>query len=613
MNRKILFFIISIFCFKSVKAQEVYKVYLNLNEVKDDQLHVQIHTPPLQENEVEYHMPKVVPGTYSIYDFGRFVTSFYAYDSLKKPLEIVSLDENRWLIKNARYLKTIEYWVEDSYDTNKENVIFEPAGTSIQKDTFFMINTHGFIGYVDGKQNIPYQLHIEHPEKFYGSTSLFLKEKRGNIDIFEAENYNFLVDAPLMYNIPDTTTFLLGGSSILVSVFSQNNFLKSHFVAKEIREVLNAQKDYMGGTLPIKKYAFIIHIFPGHSKSGSYGALEHSYSSVYSFPEIKDSTVLSTSVKNIASHEFFHIITPLNIHSEEIGNFDFISPKMSKHLWMYEGVTEYFATHAQFCNGILTEKKYFSEISDKIQYSKNIYNDTLPFTLMSQKCLKEYKDEYGNVYQKGALIGLSLDIQLRELSKGKYSVMKLLQDLSLEYGKNKSFSDNILFDVITTLTFPEIRDFLKKYVGGNNPLPLKDIFHKIGYTYTDTVIKIPSMGNISFDFDTENKTIKISDVSQANAFGIQMGYQTGDILYKLNGMKINTLNREYVIAQYQQKIKDGDKVKAVVIRNVDGKQKKIKLSAPAILIDKKKFTLTENTKITPEQQQLKDWWKQNVH
>jgi predicted metalloprotease with PDZ domain len=46
---------------------------------------------------------------------------------------------------------------------------------------------------------------------------------------------------------------------------------------------------------------------------------------------------------DVVSHEFFHIVTPLSIHSKEIQDFDYNDPKMSQHLWMYEGVTEYFA------------------------------------------------------------------------------------------------------------------------------------------------------------------------------------------------------------------------------------------------------------------------------
>ncbi|MBK6507405.1 MAG: hypothetical protein IPG02_17575 [Ignavibacteria bacterium] len=37
----------------------------------------------------------------------------------------------------------------------------------------------------------------------------------------------------------------------------------------------------------------------------------------------------------------------MNLHAEEIGNFDYNNPVMSKHLWLYEGTTEYFADYIQ--------------------------------------------------------------------------------------------------------------------------------------------------------------------------------------------------------------------------------------------------------------------------
>ena len=40
---------------------------------------------------------------------------------------------------------------------------------------------------------------------------------------------------------------------------------------------------------------------------------------------------------------FSTLFSPLSVHSEEIHSFDFNEPNMSMHLWMYEGVTEYFA------------------------------------------------------------------------------------------------------------------------------------------------------------------------------------------------------------------------------------------------------------------------------
>jgi predicted metalloprotease with PDZ domain len=87
----------------------------------------------------------------------------------------------------------------------------------------------------------------------------------------------------------------------------------------------------LGGELPIDKYAFLFYFTDKPSLSGASGALEHSYSSFYFLPEA-DTSAIAQEVRDVAAHEFFHIVTPLSIHSKEIGEFDFNNPKMSKHL-----------------------------------------------------------------------------------------------------------------------------------------------------------------------------------------------------------------------------------------------------------------------------------------
>ena len=55
------------------------------------------------------------------------------------------------------------------------------------------------------------------------------------------------------------------------------------------------------------------------------------------------------------------------MHSNEIHYFDFNTPKMSKHLWMYEGVTEYFANLFQVNQGLITEDAFYRRMDDKIK------------------------------------------------------------------------------------------------------------------------------------------------------------------------------------------------------------------------------------------------------
>ena len=213
-----------------------------------------------------------------------------------------------------------------------------------------------------------------------------------------------------------------------------------------------------------------------------FGALEHPTSTTVVLPESMPKDKLVESMKDVVSHEFFHIVTPLTIHSKEIQYFDYNAPKMSEHLWMYEGVTEYFANLFQINQGLIDEAEFYTRIADKIEQAKGL-NDTMSFTVMSKNILEQpYKDQYLNVYQKGALIGMCIDIIIREKSNGERGILDLMHKLSEEYGVEKPFNDNELFDKITKLTYPEVGEFLKTYVAGTTPIPYDQYLAKVGVT-----------------------------------------------------------------------------------------------------------------------------------
>jgi hypothetical protein len=58
-----------------------------------------------------------------------------------------------------------------------------------------------------------------------------------------------------------------------------------------------------------------------------FGALEHPTATTVVLPEMMPREELVKSMKDVVSHEFFHIVTPLTIHSKEIHYFDYNSPK----------------------------------------------------------------------------------------------------------------------------------------------------------------------------------------------------------------------------------------------------------------------------------------------
>jgi predicted metalloprotease with PDZ domain len=235
----------------------------------------------------------------------------------------------------------------------------------------------------------------------------------------------------------------------------------------------------LGGRFPVNNYAFLL-VMSAHLKNGSYGALEHAQSSFYYLPEDSIS-VMGPIIRDVSAHEFFHIQTPLNLHSDEIGHFDFQNPQMSKHLWLYEGLTEYAAQHMQLQGGLITLPAFLERMTEKYRTSNFNFDNSIPFTKMSKGVLSKYKEEYGNVYQKGALIGLCLDLYLRSETEGRYGTQQLIRDLSARFGPEKSFADQALFDLILETTQVKgVEKFLRKYVSGNEKLPLASLLANVG-------------------------------------------------------------------------------------------------------------------------------------
>ena len=178
--------------------------------------------------------------------------------------------------------------------------------------------------------------------------------------------------------------------------------------------------------------------------------------------------------------KFFHIVTPLNLHSTEIHKFRYNDPEMSQHLWMYEGITEYFAQHFQVQQGLVTNSEFYATIVSKITNSKS-YNDSLSFTKMSENILEEpYASNYGNVYEKGALIGMCLDILIRENSNGERGLLSLMKELTNRYGPNRPFEDQDIIPQITAMTYPAIGEFFEKHVIGTVPINYSAFFSKVG-------------------------------------------------------------------------------------------------------------------------------------
>jgi len=596
-----------------LQAQNSYRYSFDLNNIQNDQVHVTLQTPKLNTATATFSFPKIIPGTYAISDYGKFISNVKAYDRSNKPLAVTKLNDNQWRITNATGLAKITYTVDDVFDTDVKHNIYPMAATNIEAGKNVIVHPPGFFGFFEGLTQIPFEVQIDKPIEFYASTSLSPVASSATRDAFRVANVDQLYDAPIMYSVPDTTTVMVGNCKVLVSVYSPNNKISSRQIAGWMSDLLDAARQYLGGKLPADRYAFLYYFKDPNLKHafpvGLAGALEHNTSSFYYLYETPQS-MQKGSIVDISSHEFFHIITPLTIASKEVKEFNWSKAVLSKHLWLYEGVTEYSAHHVLVKYGLNSIPQFLNKLSGKITTSRTHYNDSIPFTELSVHAAGKHEPQYGNVYQKGALIGAVLDIYLLHLSNGSYGLRNLTYDLGVRYGKNRYFNDDELFSVIGELTYPEVEAFLRKYVGGPTPIPYEYYFNMAGVKLTPKAErKVYSLGGIGLVPNAKG-VVSIAPNSPFNEFGKRVGYKGGDEIYAINGIAVTLENLGQVVADIKNKMKEGDSFTVKVGRqNANGGIDTITLSTTVIQVteqDINKLELMPNA--TPEQLIVQRAW-----
>ncbi len=548
-----------------LKAQNTFSYAIDLVNIKNDKVTIIGQIPKVEQDTIAYNFCKVVPGTYAVEDYGRFVEDFKAFDINGKELFIKKINVNKYLINDAKKLASVAYKVNDGFDAKMKNKIFEPASTNFEEGKNFVINNGGLFGYLTGKESLPIELSFKKPNNFFGATSLQNRAADAGYQNFKANNFHQLIDCPLLFAVPDTAMFYVNNTLVTIACYDVTGRPRAKYFYNELKRDMQAIANFLP-KLPVDNYTFLIYI-DNLSKDGAYlngtkkfglfsfirtikkflklgiGALEHGNSSMYYLANFGDDpTVSEFSLKNqlagAATHEFLHIITPLGLHSQHIENFNFANPTMCQHLWLYEGVTEYNAHLIKLQNGIYTKQEFLSVMQSKNASAKKFPIKKMSFAEMSAYVLENpYKKEYIHVYDRGAILAWLLDVKIIELTNGNKNLKNILLDLTTKY-KGKYFEEESLYDEITSMVNPKLKTFFDSYIRDTvdynltldlkaigiaqeksisqkmpaNPLNKKDNDIKVKQNLLQTFIKVKKTGT------KEWAGLKKGDVLSTNMF-----------------------------------------------------------------------------------------------
>ncbi|MBI2924042.1 MAG: M61 family metallopeptidase [Planctomycetes bacterium] len=471
-------------------------------------------------------LPAWIPGSYKIRDFAQHIQQFHTPHHWEK------VDKNSWRVHcpPGRLRAT---WRAYCHELT--------VRTSHVDDEHACINPANVLMYVDGHKDRPCVLEVRAPRGWKTACAL----DPAGPGRFRASGYDVLADAPVECGDLREFSFRVKGKPHRFVWHGDSNLDVSR-LRRELPKIVAAEIAAMR-VVPYERYLFILHF----SDDGKGGGLEHLNSTSLAFPRWnfrprdKHERFLS-----LCAHEFFHLWNVKRIRPSALGPFDYQRENYTRLLWAMEGVTSYYDGHFLVRAGLTTPAAYLKKVAadvERLQETPGRQVQTLEEASFDAWIKFYNPGEHSpnatvSYYEKGSVVSLLLDLEIRRRTKGRRSLDDVLRRLWREYAaRGIGFPEERYERICSEVAGGELRGFFDKYVRGTEELSYNRYFAAAGLRL---MVRTPS-GDASsrkpwLGFKSEKKDGRtvLSGVT-AGSPAQRAGLNAGDELLALGGHKVD--------------------------------------------------------------------------
>jgi predicted metalloprotease with PDZ domain len=264
------------------------------------------------------------------------------------------------------------------------------------------------------------------------------------------------------------------------------------------------------------------------------------------------------------------------LRPDALGPFDYTKENYTKVLWVAEGITDYYADVALRRASLVTEQEFLSATAKSFQ---NLQNTPGRFEQTVEESsydswIKFYRQDENSVnsqvsyYDKGAILGLLLDLEIRKRSNGTKSLDDVMRYLLAEYfKKDRNYGPEDFQKTCELIAGSSLEEFFTKYVRGRDELDYNAALNAAGLQLETTKNEEGKPVEKAFfgaDIEWANDRLMVRRVS-AGSPAYDQGLNTGDQIVALNNMRVT---KEFFDARMAEK-KPGDLINLTIFRSDD--------------------------------------------
>lgn len=588
--------------------------HLSLLDPASHIMEVEIHTGNVRQASLNFVMPAWAPGRYAIYNFAKNVQEFKATSASGQPLAWTNTNKQTWRVEtqDAGGSVTVSYRVFAN----------DLTGSFSQFDVSHAnINGAGVYMYIAGHKRDPVTLTVQLPRTSGTSWKIFSGFSLSPLQTaFHAPNYDRLIDTPMEISSEDQVTQFTDHGKlfrVVVHAYGEGNESPERWtasLASSLKKIVHAEMSMMPSP-DFRAYTFLFHVTPFITEGDG---MEHLNSTEIIVSGVLDEDTLSEALET-AAHEFFHLWNVKRLRPEALGPFDYTKEDYTRSLWFAEGLTQYYSYLFLLRSGIWSRDEFFHRLADEVRTLRQEPGREMMSAESSSfhawfydRTPQMQETNFANTtisyYNKGAVLGMLLDLALREQTAGKKSLDDVMRYMyrkfyleapaATYYLPGKGYTEHDILEALNEVSGSDFSPFFKRYIAGTDPLPYEKILPAAGLELKIGVRpdSSPSLGVLTEPAETGLKIDAVRPGSPAERAGLSRD----DILISVDqlslvGDALGDRLRMYPV---------GATVPFTVERYGKREIIFVKLGPPI----PNEYALEEASHATPEEEQIREGW-----
>ena len=521
----------------AIQAQSSTQYQVSFDNAVHHEAEVEIHYTNLEDKVLEVRMSRTSPGRYALHEFAKNVYSVSAVDEHGDELNITRPNPHQWNVSGHNGTVTFRYTLFANRGDGTYSQVDETHAHLNMPATFAWARTY---------EHRPIEIEFDIREDLNWKIATQLQHQDNNR--YSAPNLAYFLDSPVEIADFFMREESVEGHTIRMALHTSATDAEVDDYFRKVMAIVESQTKVFG-ELPdfdYGEYTFLNCYMPNASRDG----MEHRNSTVVTNSKPLDEPLGETSISTV-SHEFIHVWNVERIRPASLEPFDFENANMSGELWFAEGFTSYYTGLILARAGIQTPEEYIEGLARGLnsvinspgrQYFNPIeMSYQAPFVDAARSVDPINRENtFISYYTYGSVLGLALDLSLRELENGKNldDFMKLMWQ---RYGKTEiPYSVRDIQAVLTDYAGKELADtYFNRYIYDSQVPDYKRLLERVGVSFVQAN---PELATLGTPVEIENGRGILQSNVLAGTPLYEAGIEQGDEILSIGGQSLRGAN-----------------------------------------------------------------------